>query len=65
MVLDEKAKVVLTDDLLYLGQMRGHNRHTCLDEVEEFVGQTEAIVEVGVLVEAETQLGQLDRKSVG
>ena len=30
-----------------------------MNEVEEFVGQTEAIVEVGVLVEAETQLGQL------
>lgn len=39
--------------------MRSHYRDTGLDEVEKFVGQTEAIIEVGVLVEAKAQLCQL------
>ena len=59
MVFDEQTKVVLSDNLLDLRQMRSHNRHTCLDEIEEFVGKAETIVEVGVLIEAEAQLGEL------
>ena len=58
-VFDEQAQIVLSDNLFDFSEMRSHYRHASLDEVEEFVGQAESIVEVGVFVEAETQFGKL------
>ena len=59
MILDEQTEVIFPNNLFNLCQMRSHNRDSRLDEVEQLVGQAEAVIEVGVFIQAETQLGQL------
>ena len=46
-------------DSFYLCQMRCHNRHSGLDIIEQFVWQTEAVIQICVLVEGKAKLCQL------
>ena len=55
-IINENANIISSDNLFYFSQMRCDNRHACLNEIEKLVGQTETVIQVGILIQAETQL---------